>query len=258
MTAGNTSNQNRVLVACGFRGSGKTTYVQNILKKQSNIIVYDPNEDEAYSWIPNTVHSLAELQEFIEWCRTNNKQFLAVRYVPEEDESGSLFDDANEFCRLVWEGQNLWVVFEEVHQIANTASPASMPPALRKIINRGRHRNISVMVTAIRVSEIPTPIRAGANTFVIFHTAEPIDVKELLKRIGSEATDEVMRLEEHQAVVFDVGTRSYFIADSYGETLSEIRGGFETCNSNEREETEPLRSGSDNRIVYFRKKGEIS
>jgi hypothetical protein len=249
---GNTSNQNRVLVACGFRGSGKTTYVQNILKKQSNIFVYDPNEDEAYSWIPNTVHSLAELQEFIEWAR--GKPSFAARYVPGEDESGSLFDDANEFCRMVWEGQNLWVVFEEVHQIANTASPASMPPALRKIINRGRHRNISVMVTAIRVSEIPTPIRAGANTFVIFHTAEPIDVKELIKRIGSEATDEVMRLEQHQAVVFDVGTRSYFIADSYGETLSEVRGGFATCDPDESEETEPLKSENDNRITYFRKK----
>jgi hypothetical protein len=192
MTAGNTSNQNRVLVACGFRGSGKTTYVQNILKKQSNIFVYDPNEDEAYSWIPNTVHSLAELQEFIEWCRTNNKQSLAVRYVPEEDESGSLFDDANEFCRMVWEGQNLWVVFEEVHQIANTSSPASMPSALRKIVNRGRHRNISVMVTAIRVSEIPTPIRAGANTFVIFHTAEP---RLMLKALAAflEILSEVLR-----------------------------------------------------------------
>src|SRR5260370_104594 len=136
MTAGNTSNQNRVLVACGFRGSGKTTYVQNILKKQLNIFVYDPNEDEAYSWIPNTGHSLTELQE----------------------------------------------------------------------------------------------------------------------RIGSDATDKVLQLGEHEAVVFDVGTRSYFIADSHGEILSEVRGGFTACSPDDCEETESPGSENDNRIVYFRKK----
>jgi energy-coupling factor transporter ATP-binding protein EcfA2 len=221
--------QNKIVVLCGFRGSGKTTFGQTLVKPQSNIVVYDPNEDPAYDWIPNTVHSLkgpGSLAEFFDWCRRGQKLSLAVRYIPGETEKGSLFDDANEFCRMVWEGQNLWLVFEEVHQIANTASPSSMPAQLRKIINRGRHRNISVLATGLRFAEIPRPITAGANLYIIFQTAEPLDVEELRRRVGADATDQIMRLKRHEAVVFDVASRSWFVADSYGDVHSESYGGF--------------------------------
>ena len=222
--------QNKIVVLCGFRGSGKTTFAQTLLKPQSNIVVYDPNEDPAYDWIPNTAYSLGggpgSLADFFDWCRRKQKSSLAVRYIPGEDEKGSLFNDANEFCGMVWEGQNLWVVFEEVHQIANTASPSSMPPQLRKIINRGRHRNISVLATGLRFAETPRPITAGANLYIIFQTAEPLDVEELRRRVGADATDEIMRLGRHEAIVFDVASRSFFVADSYGDVLSKTHGGF--------------------------------
>jgi energy-coupling factor transporter ATP-binding protein EcfA2 len=224
------SEQNKIVVVCGFRGSGKSTYTQTLLKRQSNIIVYDPNEDPAYNWIPNTAHSLKtgerSLASFFEWCRKKEVTSLAVRYIPEENEKGSLFDDANEFCRMAWAGQHLWVVFEEVHQIANTASPSSMPPQLRKIINRGRHKDISVIATGLRFAEISRPITAGANLFIIFQTAEPLDVEELRRRVGADATDEIMRLGRHEAVVFDVVTRSWFVTDSYGNVLTDTYGGF--------------------------------
>jgi energy-coupling factor transporter ATP-binding protein EcfA2 len=221
--------QNKIVALCGFRGSGKSTFAQTLLKPQSNIVVYDPNEDPAYDWIPNTVYALkgpGSLAEFFEWCRQGQKPSLAVRYIPGENEKGSLFDDANEFCRMVWEGRNLWIVFEEVHQIANTASPSSMPPQLRKIINRGRHRNISVLATGLRFAETPRPITAGANLYIIFQTAEPLDVEELRRRVGADATDEIMRLGKHEALVFDVASRSFFIADSHGDVLSKTFGGF--------------------------------
>jgi energy-coupling factor transporter ATP-binding protein EcfA2 len=221
--------QNKIVVLCGFRGSGKSTFAQTLLKPQTNIVVYDPNEDPVYDWIPNTVYSLkgpGSLAEFFDWCRRGQKFSLAVRYIPGENEKGSLFDDANEFCRMIWEGRNLWVVFEEVHQIANTASPSSMPPQLRKIVNRGRHRNISVLATGLRFAEIPRPITAGANLYIIFQTAEPLDVEELRRRVGADATDEIMRLGKHEAIVFDVASRSYFVADSRGDVLSQSYGGF--------------------------------
>jgi hypothetical protein len=224
--------QNRILVLCGFRGSGKTTFAQTLLKRQENIFVYDPNEDPGYDWIPNTVHSLdgandpRSLAKYIEWVGRHQPPCLAVRYIPEENEKGSLFDDANKFCRMAWQGQNLWIVFEEIHQVVNTASPSSMPPQLRKIVNRGRHKNISLMCTGLRFAEIPRPVSAGANLYIIFHTAEPLDVEELRRRVGAEATDEIMRLRHHEALVFDVATRSYFIADSYGNILTDTQGGF--------------------------------
>ena len=213
--------QNRIVVVSGFRGSGKTTVAARILQRQPHVIVYDPNEDPAYSWIPNTVYEIegeSGLREYFRWVRREKKLTWAVRYVPEEyeGEAGGLSSDANEFCRFIFSGHYFWVCFEEVHQIAQTPSPSSMPAQLRKLINRGRHQEISVVVTGIRYSEIPRPITAGANLHVVFHTAEPGDREELVKRIGTEATDAVANLPEHEAICFDTFTRNWIQINSRG------------------------------------------
>ena len=61
---------------------------------------------------------------------------------------------------------------------------------------------------------------------MLFHTAEPLDVQELRRRIGADATDEVMRLERFEALVFGVANRSYFISDSCGNVLDGTSGGI--------------------------------
>ena len=206
--------ENRIVVVSGFRGSGKTTVAARILRAQPRLIVYDPNEDDAYRWIPNTVYDIegkGGLREFFRWVRREKKPSWAVRYVPEEydGDAGGLTADANEFCRFIFTGQHFWVCFEEVHQIVQNPAPSSMPPQLRKLINRGRHREINVLVTGIRYSEIPRPITAGANLHIVFHTAEPGDREELVKRIGTEAADGVANLDRHEAVVFDTFSRNW-------------------------------------------------
>ena len=215
--------QNRIVAISGFRGSGKTTVAARILQAQPRLIVYDPNFDPAYRWVPNTVHEIDGdngLRAFFRWVREEGKPTWAVRYVPEEgDDPGGLFADANEFCRFIFTGKMFWVCFEEIHQIAQTPSPASMPPQLRKLINRGRHREISVVVTGIRYAEIPRPVTAGSNLHIVFHTAEPGDREELVKRVGTEATDPVANLGPHEAVAFDTFSRTFVQINSRESVL---------------------------------------
>ena len=211
--------QNRIVVISGFRGSGKTTLAARILRQRPKVVIYDPNEDPAYSWVPNTVYSIDgdenSLVEYFRWVNREKKPTFCVRYVPEDYEGdGGLYTDADEFCELIFRGRRLCVCFEEVHQVAQTPAPSSMPPQLRKLINRGRHREIDILCTGIRYSEIPRPITAGANLHIVFHTAEPGDRQELVRRIGTEATDAVANLGEHEAVVFDTFTRKFLTMNS--------------------------------------------
>jgi hypothetical protein len=91
--------QNRIIVISGFRGSGKTTVAARILRAQPRLIVYDPNEDEAYGdWIPNTVHSIEGkrgLREYFRWAWREKKLAWVIRYVPED---GDLGQDAASFA----------------------------------------------------------------------------------------------------------------------------------------------------------------
>ncbi len=70
-------SENRIIVVSGFRGSGKTTLASCLLRKQAGVLVYDPNEDPVYDWVPNTVYSLhggeKSLAQFISWVARERK-----------------------------------------------------------------------------------------------------------------------------------------------------------------------------------------
>ena len=66
--------RNKIVVVSGFRGSGKSTVSAGILRRQTGIILRDPNEDDAYSFIPNTLYSIADLKHFSVICEREKRQ----------------------------------------------------------------------------------------------------------------------------------------------------------------------------------------
>ena len=43
----------------------------------------DPNEDEAYGFIPNTVYKIEDLKRYLSDMRASKAETFAVRYVPD-------------------------------------------------------------------------------------------------------------------------------------------------------------------------------
>lgn len=204
---------NAIITIAGWRGSGKSTVAAKLILKQPRLIVLDPNEDDAYAAIPNTCYSLDELQDFFAWTASAIREKFAVRYVPDEEESDA-YESLNEFCMLAWQSGDLWVVIEELSQFVANPAPAAMPPALRRVVNRGRHSALSLVVTGLRYAEISRPVTAGSDYHVIFATAEPGDLASLRERIGAEATEAVLSLGEHEAVLFETRIRKWRVINS--------------------------------------------
>jgi hypothetical protein len=193
--------RNKIVVVSGFRGSGKSTVSAGILRRQTGIILRDPNEDDAYSFIPNTVYSIADLKTFLSDMRARKAAGFAVRYVPDLPESD--YKDLGVFCAVVWARlMNVWIGFEEISEAVSNPSAAAMPPQLRRIVNRGRHRALNQIYCGLRYAEIPRSVTAGADVQVIFQTREPGDLDSLHARIGEEATEKVRTLPEHHALVY--------------------------------------------------------
>ena len=192
--------QNRLILCVGFRGSGKSTVASNVLRRNVAVFVFDPHGDSAYFWIPNTARTVEQLKDYTRWCRESKPQRGWIRYIPD----GRLdpFEVLNDFCAWAWPWRNIWMCVEEVSESCKGVSAQGMCPELRRLVNQGRHRGINAIFCGLRYAEIPRPISAGADVQILFRSQEPLDLDSMRGRIGSEATEKVQGLGQHEALVF--------------------------------------------------------
>ena len=211
--------RNRLILCVGFRGSGKSTVASAILKDNDGVFCFDPHGDEAYRWIPNTARSLEELEDYSRWRREAKPKRTVIRYIPD----GRLdpFDALNDFCAWAWGWRNIWMCIEEVSEATRTLSAAGMPPELRRVVNQGRHKGTNQIYTGLRYAEIPRPISAGADVQILFACREPSDLDSMRARVGSEATERVQGLGQHEALVF-FPDRTWQIIGSRDARLAEL------------------------------------
>jgi hypothetical protein len=132
-----------------------------------------------------------------------------------------MFDALNGFCAWVWNWRNCWCCVEEVSESCRSVSSAGMPPELRRIVNQGRHKGINAVFCGLRYAEIPRPISAGADVQILFRSQEPLDLDSMRGRIGSEATEKVQELGQHEALVF-FPDRTWQIIGSRDKGLAEM------------------------------------
>lgn len=211
--------RNLLILCVGFRGSGKSTVAASILRANDGVFVSDPHVDDAYRWIQNTARSVEELEDYSRWRREAKPSRIALRYLPD----GRLdpFEALNDFCAWVWPWRNVWVCVEEVSESCRSVSSAGMPPELRRIVNQGRHRLINQIYCGLRYAEIPRPISAGADVQILFACREPGDLDAMRARIGSEATEKMQGLGNHEALVF-FPDRTWQIVGSRDAGLAEL------------------------------------
>lgn len=212
--------QNRIVLVVGFRGSGKSTVASSILKPNDGIFVFDVHGDEVYRFIPNTARSIEELEDYSRWRREARPETrVAIRFIP--DARNDPFETLNDFLAEVWNWRNVWVCIEEVSESCKGVSAQGMPPELRRLISQGRHKGLNQIFCGIRLPEIPTPIRDGANIQIVFFSRDTQTRDLIAQRLGREALEEFESLEQHDAlVVFRDG--SYQTISSRDSGLAEL------------------------------------
>jgi hypothetical protein len=75
-------------------------------------------------------------------------------------------------------------------------------PMLYKIVHFGRHRNIKVIATAQRPTNMALSYRGMASEFRIFRTDEPNDMKYLSERIGQKTVELLPNLPDYAFVLW--------------------------------------------------------
>ena len=220
--------QNRLILCCGFRGSGKSTVASNILRANNPSFLFDPHgpeTDDPFRWMRNVARGEKQLVDYFRWLSESLRvdkapKRVALRYVP--DGTDDPYDALNWFCGEMWDRIcDAWVCIDEVSDACRGVSAQGMPPELRRVVNQGRHRRLNAVFCGLRYAEIPRPLSAGANVQVIFATREPGDLDEMRKRIGGEATEKVHSLAKYEAVIC-FPDRSYQVIGSREAGIAEL------------------------------------
>jgi hypothetical protein len=188
--------QNRIVGIIGRKGSGKSRALEGRLMAEDRVFVWDAMGE--HDWSPNELRSMDDVQEFFRWNR--KKQRWAANYVPGDE----LSEELETLCPVLYDRGEMIFAIEEIPLVC---SASHLPPKLGKLIRTGRHRQLDVVWTAQRASEVSRTLTSLTDEFILFSQTEPLDLDAIAKRCGAEVADRVAHLGRHDFITWDVADR---------------------------------------------------
>lgn len=187
--------QNQIIAVAGCKGSGKTHALKEVLREARRLFVFDTMGD--HRWIPDTLDDLNQATIYL--METHSFPEFSGRFLPESDDEDA---DFNTICAEVYDQGNMLFVVEELPMLGVSASSA--PKKFKRIIRLGRHRNLDLIYTCQRLSEVWLTARSQTDVFVLFAHSEPADLEAIEKRCGAVIAQKVAALKGHDFIVYDV------------------------------------------------------
>lgn len=152
-----------VIIVLGRTGMGKSIWCRQFLKDKKRLFVYDPIMEINCSYL-----STKQLITVAENDNKNSKSMKHFRIGTYQVEDVPLLTSC------AYEYGNCWLSLEEASVVFNAGSRS--PDWIRDAIFLGRHRNMSLLVTAQRPTSIPVDLRSQASRIVCFSQHEKNDV----------------------------------------------------------------------------------
>jgi len=153
--------QRRIEIIFGKTGTGKSTLAKKIVKDYDRVIILD-----VMSEYPGVI--VTNFEDFIYYIKDKEKFTVCCRF--ENDL------DFEYLFRAVFEISNLLLVLEEAEMYI---SPYEKRTEFLKLVNYGRHRDISILGIARRVSELSRTFRSQVNRIYTFKQTDINDLKYL-------------------------------------------------------------------------------
>lgn len=178
-----------IIIVLGKTGYGKSRWTWQYIAGKPRVFCYDPLHDAPnMEWrdAPGLVDAYDEQQFHGEGFRYATADFGAL-------------DCIGHMAYLVG---NCVLVVEEASLIYRKGQPIS--GWSQNIVFLGRHRNVSLLVTAQRAASIPIEMRSQASRIVTFAQTEGDDIGWLRGAFGSQI-DNVATLQRGQCLDSDAG-----------------------------------------------------
>jgi len=182
--------EKKVILILGQRGSGKSYLAKNLISEIKRLIIYDTLGEY------NTGISLENLEEFKQFFLKVYQGNFKICYQPINPAI-----DFDIICDIVFECGELTYLVEEIDTFS---SAQGISDAFANIIQKGRHKNITLIGVSQRPFGIPRLITSQAKTIYSFIHREPRDLEYLKAFIGDEA-ERIKDLKQYEFLKWDNG-----------------------------------------------------
>lgn len=163
-----------VVIVLGKTGYGKSTWLANYCARYSRIFAYDPFAKFPVTYYAgDSLVTLAESGKF-----ANGNPFSCGSY---------MLEDLELLGALAFLSGDCLLVIEECGFIWNKGE--RIPDWLQEIVFLGRHKNVSLAVTAQRAAYIPIDLRSQAHRLVSFWQTELQDIGWLETYLGERVSE---------------------------------------------------------------------
>lgn len=181
-------SEKKVILILGKRGSGKSHLAKTLLQQSKRFLVFDTLCEYKDGVIFENIKDLSDF-----WAEHIEKDFRLI-YQPLNP-----VQEFDNICKLVWASGNMSFVVEELDTFC---SSQNISDSFASIIQRGRHRDITLIGISQRPYGISRLITSQAKEIYTFIHTEPRDIEYLSMYMGKDV-EKLRDLEQYHYLKWD-------------------------------------------------------
>lgn len=185
--------EKKISLIFGKRGSGKSYLAQKLIENEPRLIVFDTMSE----YENGVVFGAENYEKLLEFWRTVYQQNFRIIYRPIKPA-----EEIERIGELVYALGNCCFLVEEIDCYS---SPFQISDNFAAIIQRGRHKNITLVGITQRPFGIHRLLTSQAKEIYVFNTNEPRDREYLRILLGQEIDSKLDALKEYEYVHWQDG-----------------------------------------------------
>ena len=180
--------EKKITLIFGKRGTGKSYLAKKLIQSERRLLIYDTLSEYEAGVIFDTEQS----EQFKEYWKHVYRRNFRLIYRPLNPEQ-----EIDEIAELVFALGDMTFLVEEVDCYCTSYN---ISDAFAHIIQRGRHKNITLIGVTQRPFGIHRLLTSQAKEIYVFGTNEPRDIDYLKILLGNEIEKKLKQLKQFEYV----------------------------------------------------------